>query len=140
MEHKNEKVRLLALATKLLLGQLDILLELAHGVLQGRPRVINLVDDENVLADQVGHLEGAEIQPLGAGDLGAGDLFGVAAAEVLIEREADGLDGDVGLAGALEEGPVRMRLESGRGSDSRGRCGHTGGYGQGRSRRRRWRS
>jgi hypothetical protein len=43
---------------------------------------------------------------LGAGDLGAGDLLGIATAEILVEGETDGLDGNVGVAGALEEGSV----------------------------------
>jgi hypothetical protein len=67
---------LLGGATKLLGGSIDILLQLAHGVLEGCACVVDLVNDENVLADQVGHLEGGQVQPLCAGDLCAGNLFG----------------------------------------------------------------
>jgi hypothetical protein len=105
----NEEVGLLALTAKLLLSQLHILLQLAHGVLQGSAGVVNLVDNENVLADQVGHLERAQVEPLCAGDLGAGDLLGIVTAEVLVEGQTDGLDGDVGVTGALEEGSIGRR-------------------------------
>lgn len=107
VQNEDEEVGLLALTAELLLGNLDILLELAHGVLEGCAGVIDLVHDQNVLADQVGHLEGAHVEPLGAGDLGAGNLLGIAATEILVEGETDGLDGDVGVAGALEEGSTR---------------------------------
>lgn len=104
MQDEDEEVGLLALAAELLLSNLDVLLQLAHGVLQSCTGVIDFVDDENVLANQVGHLEGAHVKPLCAGDLGAGDLFGIATTEILVEGETDGLDGDVGVTGALEEG------------------------------------
>lgn len=103
MQNKDEKVGLLALTTELLLRKLNILLQLANGIFQGSAGVVNLVDDEDVLADQVGHLEGAQVEPLSTGDLGTGDLFGITAAEVLVEGQTDGLDGDVGVTGALEE-------------------------------------
>lgn len=106
MQNKDKEVGLLALPTKLLLRQLDILLELTDGILERRPRVVDLIDDEDVLANQVGHLQRAHIQPLCAGDLGTGDFLGVAATEVLVERQADGLDGDVRIAGALQERPT----------------------------------
>lgn len=93
-------------------GGLDVLLELLDGVLEGGPGVVDLVNDEDALADQVLHLaQGAQVEPLGAGDLCAGDLGdaggGVAAlglGEGLVEGEADGLDRDVGASGLLEEG------------------------------------
>lgn len=107
MQNENKEVGLLALPTKLLLRKLDILLKLTDGILERRPRVVDLIDDENVLADQVGHLQRAEIQPLCAGDLGTGDFLGVAATEILVEGQADGLDGDVGITLALEERPAR---------------------------------
>lgn len=106
MQNKDEEVSLLALTTKLLLSNLDILLQLTDSVFQGGTGVIDLVDNQDVLADQVGHLEGAQVQPLGTGDLGAGDLFGIAATEILVEGQTNGLDGDVGVTGALEEGTI----------------------------------
>jgi hypothetical protein len=41
------------------------------------------------------------------GHLGSGNLFGVTTAQVLIERQADSLNGNVGIAGTLEEGADR---------------------------------
>ena len=52
-----------------------------------------------------------EVEPLRACDFCAGDFDGVAA-EGFVEGEADGLDGDVGGAGALEEGSVRSYIIS----------------------------
>lgn len=109
MQDKDKKIGLLALATKRLLRDLDILLQLADGILERSAGIINLVDDENVLSNEVGHLEGTQIQPLGAGDLGTRDLFGVTTAQVLVQRQADSLDGDVGIAGPLEEGSQDAR-------------------------------
>lgn len=86
VQHKDEEVGLLALTTELLLRLLDVLLQLAHRILQGCPRVIDLIHDQDVLADQVGHLQRAQVQPLCAGNLGSGNLFGVATAKVFIER------------------------------------------------------
>jgi hypothetical protein len=104
VQHKDAKVRLLTLAAQLLHRGLDVLLQLSHRVLERCPRVVHLVNDEHVLADQVGHLEGRQIEPLCAGDFCAGLLdFGVSA-ELLVEGEADGLDGDVGRVALLEEG------------------------------------
>lgn len=106
MENVDEEVSLLALTAKLLLSLLHILLQLAHGILESCPGVIDLIDDQDVLANQVGHLEGAQVEPLSAGHLGAGDLLGITTAEILVEGETDGLDGDVGVTGALEEGSI----------------------------------
>jgi hypothetical protein len=108
VENVDEEVSLLALTAKLLLRLLDILLQLAHGILESCPGVIDLIDDQDVLANQVGHLEGAQVEPLSAGDLGTWDLLGITAAEILIEGQTDGLDGDVGVTGALEE---RTRIQ-----------------------------
>jgi hypothetical protein len=124
MQHENKKPRRLVLAPEVLLRGLDILLQLADGILQRGAGIVDLVDDEDILSDEIGHLERAQVQPLRAGDFGAGDLLGVAAAKVFVQGEADGLDGDVGLAGAFEEGsrwsvPVR--------SGSRTRFGDRGG-------------
>lgn len=100
MQHEDAEARLLALAAELLLRLDDVLLELFDGVLERGSRVIDLVNDEDVLADQVRHLEGGEVEPLCAGDFRAGLLDGVGA-EGFVEGETDGLDGDVGGAGLL---------------------------------------
>ncbi len=110
MENIDKEVCLLPLTAELLLCLLDILLQLAHGIFEGRPGIIDLIDDEDVLANQVGHLEGAQVEPLGTGHLGAGDLLGITAAEILVEGQTDGLDGDVGVTGTLEERSIRERM------------------------------
>lgn len=102
VEDEDGELGLLA-AAEGLTGSLDILLELLDGVLKGGAGVINLINDEDALADKVLHgTKGSEIEPLGAGNLGTG-LFNDIFAERLVEGETDGLDGDVGRAGALEE-------------------------------------
>lgn len=104
MEHKDKKVSLLALAAKLLLRLLHIFFQLAHRILQGRPSIVHLIHNQNILANQVGHLKRAQVQPLCTGDLGARNFLGVTTAEVLIEGQTDGLDGDIRVASALQEG------------------------------------
>jgi len=83
-------------------------LELAHGILECGARIVNLVDNENIFADEVRHFERGEVEPLGASYFFAGDLdLGVcvgARAEFFVERETDGLNGDVRIAVAFEEG------------------------------------
>jgi hypothetical protein len=106
----DKEVSLLALTAELLLRLLNILLELAHGILESCPGVIDLIDDQDVLANQVGHLERAQVQPLSASDLGAGSFLGITTAEILVEGQTDGLDGDVGFTGALEEGTICQEI------------------------------
>lgn len=102
VEDEDGELGLLAFAEGLT-GSLDILLELLDGVLKGGAGVIDLINDEDALADKVLHgTKGSEVEPLGAGNLGTGLLNNIVA-ERLVERETDGLDGDVGRAGALEE-------------------------------------
>lgn len=110
VQDEDEEVSLLALTSKLLLSFLDILLQLTHSVLQGGTGVIDLVHDQDVLADQVGHLQRAQVQPLCASHLGARDFLGIAATKVFVKRQTDGLDGDVGVAGALKEGSRESRV------------------------------
>lgn len=83
---------------------LDVLLELLHSVLERRPGVVDLVNNQDVAAEEVSLGQRAEVQPLCAGDLGAGSLLGGVGREGLVEGKTDGLDGDVVRAGALEEG------------------------------------
>lgn len=106
MKHKDKEVGLLAFTAQLLLRRLDVLLEFPNSVFQRRPGIINLVHDEDVFSDQVVHLQRAKVQPLCAGNLGTGNLFGVTATQVFVERQTDGLDWNVGLAGALQERPI----------------------------------
>ena len=137
MQHKDAERRLLALAALARSLLRNVLLQLAHGVLERRPRVVHLVDDEDVLADQVAHVQGGQVEPLRARHLCAGDFDGVGA-EGFVEGEADGLDGDIGGASALEEGSVQRRqyvhmCEVGERGVRTSECA------RGRSRRRRWR-
>lgn len=105
MQDKNGKLGV-KVAAQLSTGLLDVLLELADGVLERGAGVVDLVDDEHALADEVGHLaEGREVEPLGAQDLGAGRLDRLVgrSRQLLVQRQADRLDRNVGPAGLLEE-------------------------------------
>ena len=105
MENENGKLGL-EVAPDLGAGLLDVLLQLLDGVLEGGARVVDLVDDQDALADQVRHLaQGGQVEPLGARDLGADglDLDVDGLGQALVQGQADGLDGDVGAAGLLEE-------------------------------------
>ncbi len=105
VEHKDGKLGL-EVAAHLGAGLLDVLLQLLDGVLEGRAGVVDLVDDEHALPDQVGHLaQRGQVEPLGARDLGANGLDGVVSGvgQALVQRQADGLDRDVGAAGLLKE-------------------------------------
>jgi len=106
MQHEDAEPGLLPTSSGLLCGGRDILLQFLYRILERRPRVVDLVDDEHALANQVGHLERAQVEPLCACDFGAGNLHLAIAVgtKLFIEREADGLDGDVGRARLLEEG------------------------------------
>lgn len=109
MQNKNKKPRNLPLPPQLFLRGLHILLQLPNRIFKGRPSIIDLINNENILANQIGHFETTQIEPLRSGDFCAGDFFGVVgAAEVFVEGESDGLDGDVGLVGAFEEGSFRV--------------------------------
>lgn len=103
MKHKNEKIGLLVLTSKLLLRGFDVLLELPNCVFQRRPGIIDLIHNQNVLANQVIHFQGAKVQPLCASDLGARDLLSITTTQILVKRQTDGLNRDVRLTGALQE-------------------------------------
>lgn len=75
VQDKDRESGLFGGAAELLSSLIDVLLQLAHGVLESGAGVVDLVNDEDVLADQVGHLERRQIEPLRTGDLGAGDLL-----------------------------------------------------------------
>lgn len=116
MEHEDKEVSLLALTAKLLLRLLHIFFQLAHGILQGCPSIVHLIHNQNILANQAGHLKRAQVQPLCAGDLGARNFLGVTTAQVLVEGQTDGLDRDVAVARALQEGSVNERYMRNRAS------------------------
>lgn len=116
-------------------------------------------DDEDAPADQGAVAEGREVEPLGADDLLAELLLhgeavaAVKLADLLVQRQADGLDGDVaalavGARDALEEGAEDARGEeaAGGGESSRSarrgegeRCESRKRRAAGRTRRRQWR-
>ncbi len=106
MEDKDAELGLGLLSAKTLSSSGDILLQLLDGVLEGGTGIINLIDNEDTLANQVGHLaQGSQIEPLGTGDPGTGglNLKIIGVAELLVQRQTDSLDGDVGGSRLLEE-------------------------------------
>lgn len=64
VQNKDGEFGLLALASQLLDGCLDVLFQLPDGVLERCARVVYLIDNEDVLANQVGHLERGQVEPL----------------------------------------------------------------------------
>lgn len=103
VKNKDAKLSLGRIRSHLLPRRLNVLLQLLDRILQRRPRIVHLVDNQHPLADQVLHLaQRGEVEPLGPGHLGPGGLD-LVAAERLVEGQADGLDGDVGRPGLLEE-------------------------------------
>lgn len=106
MNNVDEKVGLLAFTAELLLRNLNVLLELADGIFEGGTGIVNFVNNEDVLANEVGHFQGAQVQPLCTGDLGSGNFLGVTTTQVLVERQTDGLDGNIRFASALQERTV----------------------------------
>jgi hypothetical protein len=58
VEHKDAELGLgsRSAGAHALTGNLDVLLKLLDSVLEGRPGVVNLVNDEDSLADKVLHL------------------------------------------------------------------------------------
>lgn len=103
---------LLTLGTELLRLELEILGELANSVGKSAASVVDLIDDEDVAADE-GGFGRVKVEPLGLDDLGLGGdgglvvlVVGLPDLEVLVEGEADGLDGDVLVVSLLEEGSL----------------------------------
>ena len=81
-----------------------VLLELAEGVVEGGSGVVDLVDDENVLADQV-ELALLVVDPLGALD-GDTELLGLtitSSVDVLVQGEDNSEDAHSGHTLLLEE-------------------------------------
>lgn len=142
VQNENRKRRLFTLTAQVLLRNFHVLFQFPDSIFKSRTGVVHLVHDENVLADQVGHLQRAQIQPLRPRNLGSGDLLGVIEAEILVERQTNRLNRNVGLTRALQEGAREM--------DALARCiefllayhmtGHTGGFEQEYNHRRQWRS
>lgn len=96
---------------------LDILLKLLNGILKRRPGIIHLIHDQYPLPDQVRHLsQTRQVQPLCPRHL-CSWLLNISRCrgsrcsrrQLLVERQPDGLDGDVGGSGALEEGAQHAR-------------------------------
>lgn len=104
---------LLALSAELLGLELEILGQLTDGVGEGAAGVVDLVDNEDVAADE-GGFGRVKVEPLGLDDLGLGCdgglvvlVAGLPDLEVLVEGETDGLDGDVLVVLLLEEGSLQ---------------------------------
>lgn len=104
----------LSLHTELLSCGLDVLLQLLDGILERSPGVVDLINDEDTLANEVLHAaQTTEVKPLCAGDgvanllnsTGCGSTaLGVCLGKLFVQGEADSLDGNVGRSGSLEEG------------------------------------
>jgi len=145
MQHEHKDPRLLSLASQLLCGLLDILLQLLDGVLQRGARIVDLVDDEDIPPDQIRVFNRAEVQPLRTRYRVARLLLGtgfdaVARGELLVEGKPDRLDGDVGAAGGLQERPEdagrNVTATADTGTLSAGGRGEGGGGGKERGGRR----
>ena len=111
MEHKDRELGGLSASARLLCCLSDVLLQLLDGVLEGSPGVVDLVNDQDVLADQVCHLKTAQIQPLSPCDFGAGLLDLGIGTERLVQRKTNSLDRDVRAAGGLEERSENARWD-----------------------------
>jgi hypothetical protein len=103
VQHEDGELSSLSTSASLLGCLGNILLQLLNSVLESCPGVIDLIHNEDVLSDQVGHLEAAEVQPLCPGNLGARLLDLSVGTEGLVQRKANSLDGNVRAAGLLEE-------------------------------------
>ena len=104
VQYEDAESRLLALTPALLLSLNDVLLQLAHRVFKCGASIVDFIDNENIFANQIGHLEGRKVQPLRSGDFCAWDLdLRIGGAEGFVKGEADGLDGDIGVARFFEE-------------------------------------
>ena len=64
MQHENAKRSLLRRSSQNLCRLLDILLQLTNSIFESSTCVIDLVDDQHALANQIGHLEAAKVEPL----------------------------------------------------------------------------
>lgn len=105
MKNKNAELRLGRIGAHAAAGFLNVLLQLLDGVFECGSGIVHLVNDEDALADEVFEgTESREIEPLSTSNLSA-RLLNLVVAKRLVKREANGLDGDVGRAGLLEEGP-----------------------------------
>jgi hypothetical protein len=82
-----------------------ILLQLPHGIFQGCPCVIHLIDNEDVFAYQIRHFETAQVEPLRTGHLCAWLLDRIGT-QGLIEGKTDSLDGNVWAARLLQKRSV----------------------------------
>lgn len=108
---KNEDAEVCALVRACLPSRLlDVFLQLPYRILECRSGVIHFVHDQYVLADEVGHFQRRKVEPLSPSDFGAWCLHGIGRVrrwELLVEGEANGLDGDIRSGWTLEEGSIR---------------------------------
>lgn len=113
MQNEYREDGLLPLVAQFLSGELNIFLQFLDRIFQRRPRIIDLIHDQDPLPDQVLHLpQTRQVNPLSSSDFGPGllDLARsvggrrVGGREGFVEGQADGLDRDVGGAGLLEKG------------------------------------
>lgn len=135
MQDENAELRLLSVGPHLLSRSLHVLLELLDGILQRRSGIVDLIHDQDALADQVLDLtQTAQVEPLRAGDLGSDLVYGAGArvckirhGQLLVQGETDSLDGNVGTAGLLEEGAQDSRGHIAATADGDYKLGSEGG-------------
>lgn len=110
MQHENTKPRISASTGHISSRSLNILLQLLNCILQRCPRVVHLIHNQYVFANETRHLQCRQVEPLGTCDFCSwrfNRLVWVAArGEGFVEGKADGLDGDIRRGGAFEEGTV----------------------------------
>lgn len=113
MENKDAKSRLLLSSPELLPRCLHVFFQLLDSVLQGGPCVIDLIDDQDVFADQIGHFEGGKVKPLSPSDFGTRLLHRPIFTKILVEGEPNSLYRDIRRSWAFDEGTsTPMREES----------------------------
>jgi len=107
MNHEDTESSLLVLATASLCRTCNVLFQFFHRILQGCSCIVHLIDNKHVLPDQVRHLQTRQVEPLRSSDFCAWLLDrAIFGAEGLVKGEADGLDGNIGRIGLLQEGTV----------------------------------
>lgn len=95
MKYKDIEICLFG-PTKFFGLNLNIFTQFLYSVLQCSPGVVNLIDNENVLADQISVFQRGKIEPLGSGDFCARFLLrAIFRDKFLVQGQPDGLDRNI---------------------------------------------
>ena len=108
MENKNAESRLLLSSPELLPRHFHVFLQLPDSIFQGGSCIIDLIDDQYVFADQIGHFEGGKVKPLSPSDFGTRLLHRPIFTKVLVEREPNSLYRDICRSWAFDEGSNKL--------------------------------